>query len=120
MKQFTTIFDQHLRTTVPFVIAHLEIFHCTHHPIIPVSHLYLQGGGKHPPPQCYTESKKPQCMIEIWRAGVVTPPPLQATFAFTHPYFKTFLERFLNDLPPHHPTSSIFHCYPSPSTIPAP
>ena len=24
----------HLRTTVPFVTAHLEIFHCTHHPVI--------------------------------------------------------------------------------------
>ena len=26
-----------LRTTVPFVTAHLEIFHCTHHPVIPKS-----------------------------------------------------------------------------------
>ena len=23
-----------LRTTVPFVTAHLEIFHCMHHPVI--------------------------------------------------------------------------------------
>ena len=28
-----------LRTTVPFVTAHLEIFHCTHHPGIPESEL---------------------------------------------------------------------------------
>ena len=27
----------HLRMTVPFVTAHLEIFHCTHHPVIPRS-----------------------------------------------------------------------------------
>ena len=31
----------HLRTTVPFVTAHLEIFHCTHHPMIPKSDLYF-------------------------------------------------------------------------------
>ena len=30
-----------LRTTVPFVTAHLEIFHCRHHPVIPKSDLYL-------------------------------------------------------------------------------
>ena len=30
-----------LRTTVPFVTAHLEIFHCTHHPVIPKSDLYF-------------------------------------------------------------------------------
>ena len=29
-----------LRTTVPFVTAHLEIIHCTHHPVIPKSDLY--------------------------------------------------------------------------------
>ena len=32
---------KHLRTTVPFVAAHLEIFHCTHHPVIPKSDLYF-------------------------------------------------------------------------------
>ena len=31
----------HLRTTVPFVTAHLEIFHCTHHPVILESNLYF-------------------------------------------------------------------------------
>ena len=31
----------HLRTTVPFVTAHLEIFHCTHHPVIPKYDLYF-------------------------------------------------------------------------------
>ena len=30
-----------LRTTVPFVTAHPEIFHCTHHPVIPDSDLYF-------------------------------------------------------------------------------
>ena len=28
-------------TTVPFVATHLEIFHCTHHPVITESHLYF-------------------------------------------------------------------------------
>ena len=34
-----------LRTTVPYVDAHLEIFYCMHHPVIPKSDLYfvLQG-----------------------------------------------------------------------------
>ena len=32
---------QLLRTTVPFVTTHLEIFHCTHHPVIPKSDLYF-------------------------------------------------------------------------------
>ena len=30
-----------LRTTVPFVTVHPEIFHCTHHPVIPESDLYF-------------------------------------------------------------------------------
>ena len=30
-----------LRTTVPFVTAHLEIFHCTQHTVIPKSDLYF-------------------------------------------------------------------------------
>ena len=30
-----------LRTTVPFVSAHLEIFHCTHDPVISKSDLYF-------------------------------------------------------------------------------
>ena len=30
-----------LRTTVPFVTADLEIFHCIHHPVIPKSDLYF-------------------------------------------------------------------------------
>ena len=34
-------FRRFLRTTVPFVTAHLEIFHCTHHPVIPTSDLYF-------------------------------------------------------------------------------
>ena len=30
-----------LGTTVPCATAHLEIFHCTHHPVIPKSDLYF-------------------------------------------------------------------------------
>ena len=30
-----------LSMTVPFVTAHLEIFHCTYHPVIPKSELYF-------------------------------------------------------------------------------
>ena len=37
----TTPSSYFLRTTVPFVTAHLEIFHCTHHPVIPKSDLYF-------------------------------------------------------------------------------
>ena len=41
--RLTTCFSviSNLRTTVPFVTAHLEIFHCTHHPVIPKSALYF-------------------------------------------------------------------------------
>ena len=56
-------------------------------------------------------------------AGVVTPskppPPYEQLLPLSTPCFKMFLERSLND--PHHPTSSIFHCYPpTPSTTPSP
>ena len=30
-----------LRRTVPFVTAHLKIFHCTHHPVIPETDFYF-------------------------------------------------------------------------------
>ena len=30
------IFSYDLRITVPFVTTHLEVFKCTHHPVIPV------------------------------------------------------------------------------------
>ena len=30
-----------LKTTVPLATAHLEIFHCTHHPVIPKFDLYF-------------------------------------------------------------------------------
>ena len=30
-----------LKTTMPFVTVDLEIFHCTHHPVIPKSDLYF-------------------------------------------------------------------------------
>ena len=38
---FDLFTEFHLRTTMPFVTAHLEIFHCTHHPAIPKSDLYF-------------------------------------------------------------------------------
>ena len=66
------------------------------------------------------------CMIKIfWGAGVVTPskPPSPTNnFCLYPPCFKMFLERSLNDPHPHHPTSSIFHCYPShhPPPLPPP
>ena len=51
-----------------------------------------------------------RCMIKIfWGAGVQLLP-------LPTPCFKMFLERSLND--PHHPTSSIFHCYPVPHPPP--
>ena len=64
-----------------------------------------------------------KCMIKIFRgARVVTrskpPPPYEQLLPLPTPCFKMFLERSLNDPHPHHPTSSIFHCYPSPSTTP--
>ena len=34
-------FHVNLRTTVHFVTANLEIFHCTHHSVIPKSDLYF-------------------------------------------------------------------------------
>ena len=34
-------FRVNLRTTVPFVTAHLEILHCTHQSVIPKSDLYF-------------------------------------------------------------------------------
>ena len=41
-----------------------------------------------------------------------TPPSYKQLLPLPTPVFKMFLERSLND--PHHPTSSIFHCYPLP------
>ena len=40
-KDMGLISGRWLRTTVPFATAHLEIFHCTHHPVIPKSDLYF-------------------------------------------------------------------------------
>ena len=55
-------------------------------------------------------------------AGVMTPsklpPPYEKILPLPTPYFKMFLERSLND--PYHSISSIFYCYPSPSTNPFP
>ena len=35
------LLNTNLMTTMPFVTAHLEIFHCTHHSVIPKSDLYF-------------------------------------------------------------------------------
>ena len=64
-----------------------------------------------------------QCMIKIfWGPVVVIPskplPPMNNFCFYPPPCFKMFLERSLND--PHHPTSSIFHCYPLPIYHPFP
>ena len=40
------------------------------------------------------------------------PPPYEQLLPLPTPCFKMFLERSLNDPTPHHPTSSILHCYP--------
>ena len=37
----SSFFHSKLRVTVPFVTAHLDIFHCMHHPVIPKSDLYF-------------------------------------------------------------------------------
>ena len=59
------------------------------------------------------------CMIKICRGvgqGVVTPskptPLYEQLLPLPIPCFKMFLERSLTTPHPHHPTSSIFHCYP--------
>ena len=54
-----------------------------------------------------------------WR-HLPDPFPPTNNFCLYPPLFKTVLERFLNEPHAHHPISSIFHCYPSPSTSPAP
>ena len=56
---------------------------------------FMDGGVENPSPQCYNEIKKPSA----YRV-------------------KMYLERSLND--PHHPTSSILHCYPPPHPPPLP
>ena len=40
------------------------------------------------------------------------PSPYEQLLPLPTPCFEMFLERSLNDPHPHHPTSSIFHCYP--------
>ena len=82
--------------------------------------------GSQPLDRCYTNRQVCLCMIKIFLGGkggdtFKAPSSLQTTFAFTHPCFKMFLERSLN-YPPHHPTSSILHCYhpPHPPALPSP
>ena len=48
-----------------------------------------------------------------------SPSPYKQLLPLTHPCFKMFLERSLND-PSLHPTSSIPHCYPLPIHHPFP
>ena len=38
---YSEIDNLYLRTTMPLVTAHLEIFHYTHHPVVPKSDLYF-------------------------------------------------------------------------------
>ena len=72
-------------------------------------------------PQCYTNCKKLQCLIKIWGAGVVTPPPPSNNFCFYPlPILRCFWKDSLMTSHPHHPTSSIFHCYPLPFHHPWP
>ena len=49
-----------------------------------------------------------------------TPTPLPTTFAFTHPFLRCFWKDPLMTPTPHHPTSSIFYCYPLPIHHPFP
>ena len=63
-------------------------------------------------PQCYTESKKPQCMIKICEdRSCHTPSPYKQLQLLPTPYFKMFWKDSLMTSHPHHLTSSIFHCY---------
>ena len=65
-------------------------------------------------------------MIKIFRGcrgsdTFKTPSPYEQLLPLPTPCFKTFLERPFNDPPtPHHPTSSILHCYPLPIHHPFP
>ena len=64
------------------------------------------------------------CMIKIfWGEGrggdtFKTPSPYEQLLPLPTPCFKMFLEDPL--MTPHHPTSSIFHCYPLPIHHPSP
>ena len=64
-----------------------------------------------------------RCMIKIFRrAGVVTPPnpvpPTNNFCIYPPPVFRCFWKDPL--MTPHHPTSSILHCYPLPIHHPSP
>ena len=66
------------------------------------------------------------CMIKIFWGGrggdtFKIPSPLRTNFAFTHPCFKMFLERSLNDPPPPHFKQSFTATIPpTPSITPSP
>ena len=79
------------------------------------------GGWKHL--QCYTESKKPQCMIKIWERSDRSCHTLSPTNNFSFyplPILRCFWKDSLMTSHPYQPTSSIFHCYPLPSHHPCP
>ena len=64
-------------------------------------------------------------MIKIFLgAGVVTPsnppPPTNNSCRYPSPVLGCFWKDPLMTPIPHHPTSSIYHCYPLPSTTPSP
>ena len=65
-----------------------------------------------------------ECMIKIFRGGgrdgdtFETPSLYEQLSPLPTPVLRCFwIDLLMN---PHHPTSSIFHCYPSPSTTPSP
>ena len=68
------------------------------------------------------------CMINIfWLGGggqgwwhLQTPSPYEHLLPLSTPCFKCFWKWSLNDPHPHHSTSSILHCTPSPSTTTSP
>ena len=64
-----------------------------------------------------------KCMMKIfWGAGVVTafnpPTPMNNSCLYSRPVLRCFWKDPL--MTPHHPTSSIFHCYPLPIHHPSP
>ena len=66
-----------------------------------------------------------RCMIKIFWGGrgddtFETPSPYEQLLPLPTPCFKMFLEDPLMTPTPHHPTSSIFHCYPYPIHHPSP
>ena len=67
-----------------------------------------------------------KCMIKIFGGGwqgwwhLQTPAPYEQLSSLPTQCFKMFWKDLLITPTPHHLTSSILHCYPSPSTTPSP